>query len=121
MSSVKVFPALAGQTGEVSIGVGGASPWSYTAPPTAPGAYEYPVTELKSVQLLPTKLKARQPLVLSQRFRQDSTSGTIALFLSISMPSISDMSSSSSSMSSLSIGIERPGPDIPSVPDSSAS
>jgi hypothetical protein len=115
MPSVKVFPALPGQTGDVSIGVGGASPWPYTVPATAPGAYEYPVTELRRVQLVPTKLNALHPLVLSQRARHDSTSGTVALLTSIGMPYISDMSSESSS------GFAGPGPDNPLVPDSSES
>jgi hypothetical protein len=115
MPSVKVFPALPGQTGDVSIGVGGASPWPYTVPATAPGAYEYPVTELRRVQLVPTKLNALHPLVLSQRARHDSTSGTVALLTSIGMPYISDLSSESSS------GFAGPGPDNPPVSDSSDS
>jgi hypothetical protein len=45
----------------------------------------------------------------------------MALFASIDMPSISDMSSpdvSGESESPISIGVEGPDPDIPSVPDS---
>jgi hypothetical protein len=77
--SVKVLPALAGHDGDVSTGVGGAVPWAYTVPPSAPGAYEYPVTELNKVQLVPTKLKALQPIVLSHKARHEATLGRVAL------------------------------------------
>jgi len=77
--SVNVLPALAGHDGDVSTGVGGAASCAYTVPPRAPGAYEYPVTELNKVQSVPTKLKALQPVVLSHRARHEATSGRVAL------------------------------------------
>lgn len=104
MLSSKLLPALPGHAGDVSTGVGGASPCVYVVPPRAPGAYEYPVTVLNKVQLLPTKLKALQPLVRSQRFRQAAASATIARLASIVMSILSVVDKSSA-------------PDMPEVPD----
>jgi hypothetical protein len=109
--SVKVLPALAGHDGDVSTGVGGAVPWAYTVPPSAPGAYEYPVTELNKVQLVPTKLKALQPVVLSHKARHEATLGRVALldiFVIIadvsSEPDMADVPESSSACDASSVG-----------------
>lgn len=65
------------------------------------------------MQLVPTKLKALQPVVLSHRARQEAISGTMALLeiLVIIAMFISDVASSADISSD---------PDMPDVPDSSS-
>lgn len=65
------------------------------------------MTVLNKVQLLPTKLKALQPLVRSQRFRQAVASATIARLASIVM----------SMSEAMSVEDESSAPDMPEVPD----
>lgn len=113
MLSVKLLPALAGHEGDISTGVGGGPPCAYTVPPRAPGAYEYPVTELNNVQLVPTKLKALQPVVLSHSARHEATSGRVALLEILVIIAIL--------MSDIAFAADvSTDPDMAEVPDSSS-